>query len=61
MLPAILGLSGLALTADERAFFRDADPAGFILFAPQLRDRGAAARADRRLARAFAGATTCRS
>jgi len=33
MLQAILGLSGLALTDDERAFFRGADPAGFCLFA----------------------------
>ncbi len=32
MLPLILGLSGTTLTPDERAFFRDADPAGFILF-----------------------------
>jgi len=32
MTPAIFGLSGPALTADERAFFRDADPAGYILF-----------------------------
>ena len=32
MIPAIFGLSGPALTADERAFFRDADPAGYILF-----------------------------
>lgn len=30
---AIFGCAGLALTADERAFFRDADPLGFILFA----------------------------
>jgi beta-N-acetylhexosaminidase len=29
---AIYGFEGLELTADERAFFRDADPAGFILF-----------------------------
>lgn len=29
---AIYGLCGEALTADERAFFRDADPWGFILF-----------------------------
>jgi beta-N-acetylhexosaminidase len=28
----ILGLSGTALTPDERAFFRDADPWGFIIF-----------------------------
>lgn len=32
MIPAIFGLSGLALTADERAFFRESDPAGYILF-----------------------------
>jgi beta-N-acetylhexosaminidase len=32
MVPAIFGLSGLVLTADERAFFREADPAGYILF-----------------------------
>ena len=32
MIPAIFGCSGLTLTADERAFFRDADPAGYILF-----------------------------
>src|SRR5512139_3551587 len=32
MVPAIVGLSGLALTCDERAFFADADPAGYILF-----------------------------
>jgi beta-N-acetylhexosaminidase len=33
MQAAIYGLSGLTLTPDERAFFRDADPAGYILFA----------------------------
>jgi beta-N-acetylhexosaminidase len=32
MTPAIFGLSGLTLTADERAFFRESDPAGHILF-----------------------------
>jgi beta-N-acetylhexosaminidase len=32
MIPAIFGISGPALTADERAFFRDCDPAGYILF-----------------------------
>ena len=30
---AIFGCAGLILTADERAFFREADPLGFILFA----------------------------
>lgn len=32
MTPAIFGTSGLSLTAEERAFFREADPAGYILF-----------------------------
>ena len=32
MKPVIYGLSGLSLTADERAFFRDADPCGYIFF-----------------------------
>jgi beta-N-acetylhexosaminidase len=32
MIPAILGLAGPTLTADERAFFRDVEPAGYILF-----------------------------
>jgi len=31
--PVIFGLSGHALTPDEAALFRDADPAGYILFA----------------------------
>lgn len=33
MLAAIFGLRGTELSADERGFFRDADPVGFILFA----------------------------
>ena len=33
MTPAIFGISGPVLTADERAFFREADPVGYILFA----------------------------
>ncbi|MEL7519033.1 MAG: glycoside hydrolase family 3 N-terminal domain-containing protein, partial [Pseudomonadota bacterium] len=32
MTPAIFGCSGHTLTDDERAFFREADPAGYILF-----------------------------
>ncbi len=32
MQAAIYGFAGLELTADERAFFRDSDPVGFILF-----------------------------
>ena len=30
---AVLGCAGLSLTSDERSFFRDANPLGFILFA----------------------------
>jgi beta-N-acetylhexosaminidase len=39
MTPAIFGLAGPALTVDERAFFRDADPAGYILFARNVEHR----------------------
>lgn len=39
MKPVIFGLSGLALTADERAFFRDADPCGYILFKRNVETR----------------------
>ncbi|MBX3562904.1 MAG: beta-N-acetylhexosaminidase [Sphingomonas sp.] len=39
MLPAILGLAGETLDARERAFFREADPAGYILFARNCRTR----------------------
>lgn len=39
MTPAIFGLSGLTLTDDERAFFRDADPAGYVLFARNAQSR----------------------
>jgi beta-N-acetylhexosaminidase len=39
MIPAIFGLSGLTLTDDERAFFRDSDPAGYILFGRNISNR----------------------
>lgn len=32
MKPVIFGIAGTELAADERAFFRDADPLGYILF-----------------------------
>ena len=35
-LAAILGCAGPSLTAEERAFFRDADPLGFIVFARNI-------------------------
>lgn len=39
MLASIFGLSGPALSADEAAFFRDADPCGYILFKRNIEDR----------------------
>ena len=39
MQAAIYGLSGPELTSDERDFFRDADPAGYILFARNCAER----------------------
>lgn len=36
MLPVIFGLSGVSLTADEQAFFKDTNPAGYILFARNI-------------------------
>ena len=39
MTPAIFGMAGLTLSADERAFFRDADPAGYILFGRNIASR----------------------
>ena len=39
MKPVIFGLSGETLTPDERAFFRDVDPAGYILFRRNIADK----------------------
>ncbi len=39
MTPAIFGLSGPVLTDNERSFFRDADPAGYILFGRNVQTR----------------------
>jgi beta-N-acetylhexosaminidase len=39
MKPVIYGLSGLTLTDDERAFYKDADPCGYILFKRNVQDR----------------------
>ncbi|MEQ1497785.1 MAG: beta-N-acetylhexosaminidase [Novosphingobium sp.] len=39
MTPAIFGISGLELGAEERAFFADADPAGYILFGRNIESR----------------------
>lgn len=40
----IVGLSGLELTAEERQFFREANPWGFILFRRNVADRAQVAR-----------------
>jgi beta-N-acetylhexosaminidase len=40
MLAAIFGLEGTALTEDERRFFADCDPAGFILFRRNVENPG---------------------
>ena len=39
MTPAILSFAGTALSAEERAFFRDCDPAGYILFGRNIESR----------------------
>lgn len=39
MKPVILSLGGESLSEDERALFAEADPAGYILFARNIRDR----------------------
>lgn len=39
MKPVIFGLSGATLTPDERAFFADSQPAGYILFRRNIVDR----------------------
>lgn len=39
MTPAIFSFSGLELTADERAFFAEAQPAGYILFGRNVANR----------------------
>lgn len=39
MKPVIFGLSGLTLTDEEAGFFREADPAGYILFGRNVESR----------------------
>ena len=39
MKPVIFGLAGLTLSAEERAFFREAEPAGYILFKRNIATR----------------------
>lgn len=44
MKAAIFGCAGTTLSAEEKAFFRDADPLGFILFARNIESPGQALR-----------------
>ena len=39
MTPTIFGLAGTELSADERSFFREADPAGYIVFGRNVAGR----------------------
>lgn len=39
MTPAIFGIAGTVLTAGERDFFRESDPAGYILFGRNIENR----------------------
>src|SRR5690242_4584737 len=39
MKPVIFGLAGPSLTTGERAFFRDVEPAGYILFKRNVETR----------------------
>ncbi|MEO9468575.1 beta-N-acetylhexosaminidase [Parasphingorhabdus sp.] len=39
MKPVIFGTSGLRLTADEKAFFKDSDPAGYIIFGRNIENK----------------------
>ena len=39
MTPAVFGVSGLSLTTAEKAFFRDSDPAGYIIFGRNIESK----------------------
>ena len=39
MTPAVFGLTGLRLTAEEKAFFRDSDQAGYIIFGRNIESK----------------------
>lgn len=40
MKPVVFGMSGLALTADEKSFFKESDPAGYIIFGRNVESKG---------------------
>ena len=39
MTPAVFGISGPSLTAAEKSFFRDSDPAGYIIFGRNIESK----------------------
>ncbi|MEP3226983.1 MAG: beta-N-acetylhexosaminidase [Parasphingorhabdus sp.] len=39
MKPVVFGMSGLSLTKDEKAFFQESDPAGYIIFGRNVEDK----------------------
>lgn len=39
MTPAVFGMSGLSLTANERAFFKESDPSGYIIFGRNIESK----------------------
>ena len=39
MTPAVFGISGLTLTADEKAFFKESDPSGYIIFGRNIESK----------------------
>ncbi|MEP2989579.1 MAG: beta-N-acetylhexosaminidase [Parasphingorhabdus sp.] len=39
MTPAVFGMSGLKLTADERAFFKESDPSGYVIFGRNIESK----------------------
>lgn len=39
MTPAVFGMSGLDLTADEKAFFKESDPSGYIIFGRNIESK----------------------
>jgi len=39
MTPAVFGLSGLSLTTEERSFFKESDPSGYIIFGRNIESK----------------------
>ena len=39
MTPAVFGMSGLSLTTEERSFFKESDPSGYIIFGRNIESK----------------------